>query len=517
LAIGFLFQTGTRNSQTQRWALFLQPLPSLGRLGIATFVAMLLIAGQRFWKEYGQRSVSPWQPTRFGLGVVCHLMAFSGFAGLTVLALQKGLPTTSWPVAWAAAWAGLGLVTLASLGLTVGPPWFWGWLLRRGWVALPASLAVGVAAVVAGKLADQMWQPLGQWSLWIVCHALTLAGVEAVYEPATLTVGTASFAIRIAPNCSGYQGIGLICVVLSVYLWLFRGGLRFPRALLLVPLGVVAVWLTNALRLIALVALGTWVSRDLALGGFHSQAGWLAFLAVGLGLAAVAQRTRFFSAAETAAVQPGRNTNPTAAYLAPLLALVIVSMVTGAFTATFDHFYPLRALAVAGALWLFRQDYADLRWTWSWTAVAVGAVVFALWLLLEPVRTEAAADALPTELAELPPAWASWWLCLRVVGSVVTVPIAEELAFRGFLTRRLIASEFQELPLGRFTWLSFLLSSVLFGVLHGRWLAGTLAGMLYALALYRRGELADAVVAHATTNALLAAYVLMTGAWALWS
>ena len=81
---------------------------------------------------------------------------------------------------------------------------------------------------------------------------------------------------------------------------------------------------------------------------------------------------------------------------------------------------------------------------------------------------------------------------------------------------QLIASEFQEVRLGRFTWFSFLFSSVIFGVLHGRWLAGTLAGMLFALALYRRGKLGDAVVAHATTNALLAAYVLATGRWALW-
>jgi hypothetical protein len=40
--------------------------------------------------------------------------------------------------------------------------------------------------------------------------------------------------------------------------------------------------------------------------------------------------------------------------------------------------------------------------------------------------------------------------------------------------------------------------------------------MLYALALSRRGRLSDAVLAHATTNALLAAYVLTTGAWSLW-
>ncbi len=111
--------------------------------------------------------------------------------------------------------------------------------------------------------------------------------------------------------------------------------------------------------------------------------------------------------------------------------------------------------------------------------------------------------------------WGPAWLVFRVIGSVVKAPLAEELAFRGYLTRRLIAADFQDVPLCRFTWLFFLVSSAPFGAVHGRWLAGMLAGMLYTIALYRRRELADAVVAHATTNALLTAYVLATGSWSL--
>ena len=98
----------------------------------------------------------------------------------------------------------------------------------------------------------------------------------------------------------------------------------------------------------------------------------------------------------------------------------------------------------------------------------------------------------------------------------MTVPIAEELAFRGYLTRRFISCDFLAEPLGRFTWISWIGSSALFGAVHGRWLAGTLVGLLYALALYRRRELMDAVVAHAITNALIAACVLATGQWGLW-
>jgi CAAX prenyl protease-like protein len=59
-------------------------------------------------------------------------------------------------------------------------------------------------------------------------------------------------------------------------------------------------------------------------------------------------------------------------------------------------------------------------------------------------------------------------------------------------------------------------SSLVFGVMHQRMLAGTLAGAVYALVLLRRGELSDAVLAHGTTNALLAAYVLISGNWGMW-
>jgi CAAX prenyl protease-like protein len=91
------------------------------------------------------------------------------------------------------------------------------------------------------------------------------------------------------------------------------------------------------------------------------------------------------------------------------------------------------------------------------------------------------------------------------------------LAFRGFLTRRLVAEDFESIPLGRFGWFSFVLSSFAFGLLHGRWLAGTMAGMLFAWALYRRGRVMDAVLAHATANGLLTIYVLGTQNWAAWS
>jgi CAAX prenyl protease-like protein len=93
--------------------------------------------------------------------------------------------------------------------------------------------------------------------------------------------------------------------------------------------------------------------------------------------------------------------------------------------------------------------------------------------------------------------------------------VVEELAFRGYLTSRIIGDK--GLKVGQFTWFSFLLSSLLFGLFHqSHWLAASVAGMAYALVLYRRRQLMDAVLAHATTNAMIASYVLITGRWSVW-
>lgn len=192
-------------------------------------------------------------------------------------------------------------------------------------------------------------------------------------------------------------------------------------------------------------------------------------------------------------------------------------MVTSAFTAGFDRLDPIRIASAAVALWYCCDAYADLRRTWSWGAVGAGLAVFALWRALEPPGPGPGPGVLASGLGRLAPGWSAAWLAARVVGSVVVVPLAEELAFRGFLTRRLIRADFTAVPPGTFSWPSFLISSALFGVLHGRWLAGMLAGVAYALALYRRRELADAILAHATTNAAIAACVLIGGNWSLWA
>jgi exosortase E/protease (VPEID-CTERM system) len=388
---------------------------------------------------------------------------------------------------------------------------------------------LSIAACVAAFLADGLWKKLGWVTLSVVHFLLRLCAVEAVENRATFTLGTPNFQVQIAPACAGYEGMGLILVLLVFLYWLFRRDLRFPRALVLVPLGIAIVWLLNAVRITALILIGAWGYPNVAVGGFHSQAGWLAFNAVGFLALIVIQRWSFIrvdaaslrdsaptankESLSTGESPQGTSQNESLPYLAPLFALVLASMIGEALGDGAMWFYPLRVPAVLIAFGMTCQAFAGgkLRPSPTLWGPIVGIGVFALWMLLEPKHPSV--EAAP---AVLNTAWGNFWLVCRVLGSVVCVPLAEELAFRGYLLRRLISRDFQRVDLACFKWLSFAGSSILFGLLHGRWFAGTLAGMAYAGAVYRHRRLGDAIVAHAVTNALIAAWVVMFGRWSLW-
>src|SRR5207302_4913816 len=98
-----------------------------------------------------------------------------------------------------------------------------------------------------------------------------------------LTVG--NFKVYVAPSCSGAQGIALVCIFLGAYLWLCRKDLRFPHALLLLPVGIALTWILNLVRVTALIMIGV-NHREFAIGAFHSVAGWALFNFVAVALVA---------------------------------------------------------------------------------------------------------------------------------------------------------------------------------------------------------------------------------------
>jgi len=443
-----------------------------------------------------------------------------GIAGALTFALYKTHVSGVQADLIAADWLAAGLYSHSCPGFAVIPLMQWIQMVRgTGQLWLYTSTAV-IAACVAGNVGRTLWRPMGRITFWLVERLLGLFASGVTADPARMMIGTGNFKVEIADQCSGFEGAGLILAFGVVWLCLFRKECRFPQALLLIPAGVAVMFLLNAVRIAALVLIGSAGAREIAIGGFHSQAGWIAFNAVALGFSVAARRTSYFTVKTPRAESAGQaqaTDNPTAAYLLPFLMILGAGMVAGALSGRFEWLYPLRFFAAAGALWVFRNTYLKLDWRIGWLGPAMGAAVFLIWIGLDRLTDGPIASAMPTALTASSAAVKTLWIAFRIVAATVTVPIAEELAFRGFLQRRLISQDFESVSFTRFTWFSILASSALFGALHGsHWLAGILAGLLYSLAMIRRGRIGEAVAAHATTNALLAGYVLIYGAWRLW-
>jgi exosortase E/protease (VPEID-CTERM system) len=349
-----------------------------------------------------------------------------------------------------------------------------------------------------------------------------------LYDVHLRAVGLPGFVVEVSNVCSGFEGIGLMVAFLGGYILLYRKELRFPHVLLLLPMGIAAVWLANVARIVALILIGGFLSPSVAMGGFHSKAGWLFFCVIALGFIALSRGSSWFAvptpqdaatddeddAAVAAEPEPvDASDNPTLPMLLPLLTLIAAALVTGLMTAGFDRLYGARIVAAAAVLFIFRRSYRELGWGLGWHAVAIGAGVFVLWIGLVPRSGE---SPIPGALEAMSGVEATSWVLFRVLGSALVVPMVEELAFRGYLLRRLQNRDFTQVPPDGFGALSLLTSSLAFGFLHSHWIAGTLAGAAYALAQRRRGRIADAVVAHAVTNGLICIDVLAFGSWSLW-
>ncbi len=402
------------------------------------------------------------------------------------------------------------------------PRVFWARLLRDTGYLWAYTLLAVVFACLAGGYSRVLWLPSSRLTYALVKSLLSLFVSGIIANPATMNLGTTKFAVEIAPECSGYEGAGLILAFGVIWLWFFRDECRFPRALILIPAGVVLMYLLNAVRITGLILIGDAGATRIALGGFHSQAGWIAFNAVALGFSLAARRLPWLTTTghvDATAAGPSKDSadNPAATYLLPFLSILAVGMVTAAASGDFQWLYPLRFLAAAGALWFLRERYAAVDWSFGWFGPAVGVLAFVIWLGMDALLNTRTHDAMPEALAATTTAIRTSWIVFRILAAVITVPIAEELAFRGFLIRRFLSADIEALPPQSFTWLGVGITSIAFGILHGNlWFAGIIAGLLYAWALLRRGKLGEAIVAHATTNALLAAYVLLFQKWHLW-
>ena len=193
----------------------------------------------------------------------------------------------------------------------------------------------------------------------------------------------------------------------------------------------------------------------------------------------------------------------------------------------------IRGMGGLAVVWLFRRHLPPLGKPHWLVAVAVGGLAAVLWVkgqyILNDIHVGSKSlggrlflfpgvpdDSNPWEgLSPL-----SWWsqVVLRITVASTTVPIVEEIFWRAFLLRALVNwDRFEQVPLGKFTWFSFLGTSLLSALEHpDNWGVSILCWFVYNGLFYWKKSILCLMITHGVTNLVLYVYVLWAEAWLFW-
>ncbi|MGD2123285.1 MAG: CAAX prenyl protease-related protein [Gemmatimonadota bacterium] len=197
-------------------------------------------------------------------------------------------------------------------------------------------------------------------------------------------------------------------------------------------------------------------------------------------------------------------------------------LLQGIFPPGFDGrwSYGIRTTLALLALAVLWRNYGELRslrglgWKDWLLGLSVGILLFIFWINLDfPQLSLGSGTGFDPRTEE---GFALGLVVTRLAGAAIVVPVMEELFWRSFVLRWLHNSRFLTVAPNVIEIRPLLISSVLFATEHHLWFAGLLAGLGYGLVYKRSGNLWVPIFAHAVTNGLLGAYVLMTGEWGFW-
>jgi exosortase E/protease (VPEID-CTERM system) len=375
-------------------------------------------------------------------------------------------------------------------------------------------MGAALGAWLLGRALQQFWEPLAAATFAMTYYILQPIHPNIQYYPEEGIIGTHNFLVHIAPQCSGYEGTALVITFVTLYIFVFRRNLRFPAVFLLYTIGAAAVYVLNSVRIAALILIGHYSTAEDAARAFHSQAGWTLFTLLSIGLLLVSRAIPAFNRlqGETGTVVTSRSAF---ALLLPFLVFLGSGLVVWTLSGDGHRAAVGGLIPTLAVLWRYRATYRQMRWSCSWWSVLIGVAVFVVWVVL------ADGDLKAERYEHIP--WLEGagglvlvWIFLRVIVSVLIAPVVEELAFRGYLLRKLASADFESVPIGAFTFTSLAASSLLFGFLHQNWIAGTIAGFAYAVAQWQGRSIGSAVVAHGVSNGLIGATVVFGSRWELW-
>jgi hypothetical protein len=214
------------------------------------------------------------------------------------------------------------------------------------------------------------------------------------------------------------------------------------------------------------------------------------------------------------------------AYVLPMAVFLAFTWMGGNWPALFPLSYVLKTVIVAVLLVALRRHYTPIRWNWWWLGIIVGALVVVQWIGMEklllhywPNYPRMSRPQVFDPFASIASPQLRWsFIAVRWAGASLLVPFMEELFWRDYLWRTLIApNNFKLAAVGEWDWRAFLIVAAVFGAgVHFEWMTAIVCGLIYGGLLVITRSLGACIIAHGITNFLLGAYVLHTHEWVFW-
>ncbi|MGB8354891.1 MAG: CAAX prenyl protease-related protein [Chthoniobacteraceae bacterium] len=208
------------------------------------------------------------------------------------------------------------------------------------------------------------------------------------------------------------------------------------------------------------------------------------------------------------------------AFIAPFAAFLLLMPLADIFGAAAKYWvFPLQTVLCGALIIWFWPRYSLKVPEKAGFTVLIAVIVLCIWILPQVMpHAHPRLDGFDPTVFRDRPAIYYTTVAMRFIRLAVVVPVLEEIFWRGFLLRYLIREDFESVPIGAFTWLSFLVVTAGFCLEHSPvdYPAALIAGILFNGVAYRTRSLSSCILAHAVTNLLLGLCIIQTGQWGFW-
>lgn len=223
--------------------------------------------------------------------------------------------------------------------------------------------------------------------------------------------------------------------------------------------------------------------------------------------------------------------DPLLAYILPFVLYVVPTTFESGngLGLPYEFVCTAKGLLAIIALWWFRAAYPEWNTRGFRLGTVAGVAGILIWILL--ARVQSLFPEIPFAEKWLvagkrmgfnpfqdggPSLGQMAFLAVRFAQLTIVVPLVEEIFWRGFLSRYLIADDFLKVTPGTFSTFSFWFVALAFASVHPEILAALVWCIMINLLYAKTGNLWACVLMHSVTNGLLGLYVVITGNWNLW-